>query len=95
MIYKCFSVYDKKVGVYGMPFFAINSVDAYRSFETLAMDDKTNVGRWPTDFDLVFLGDFDNATGTLIPPDTGIQNLVNANTLVVANKDKALSKPVE
>lgn len=58
-----YSVYDKAVNAFLQPFYARSAGEAIRSFTELANDSNTNVGRHPTDFLLMFLGEYDDNSG--------------------------------
>lgn len=67
-----YTIFDKKVVSYGVPFTARNHGEALRSFEDLALDQRTTVGRHPADFVLCFVGRFDQDTGIVHGCDTEI-----------------------
>lgn len=62
---KVYSVFDSKVGVYGMPFFAVNDADATRDFCAAAMDRSTKIGLFPGDFTLFGIGVFNTVSGKM------------------------------
>lgn len=62
MIHKVFSVYDVKSEVYGRPFCAVAVGEALRAFKDLASDKNTTVGRYPDDFKLCQVGEFNDLT---------------------------------
>ncbi len=62
---KAFSIYDSKAEAYHAPFF-LNTVGlAIRTFEELANDLKTSIGKYPHDYTLFHIGDFNDQSGTL------------------------------
>lgn len=63
---KLYSVRDVKAEYYGNPFSARNAAEATRSFQQLAEDVKTQVNRYPEEFELWELGAFDVETGELL-----------------------------
>src|SRR5258708_3350659 len=67
MLTHAYCVYDRKAQLYNVPFFAITDGSAVRSFQDLANDPQTTVGRHPLDYVLFRVGSFDDATGLLIP----------------------------
>ena len=67
MILKAFSVVDSKPGVFSPPFFLQSTGLAIRQFTDLANDEKTTVSRYPEDFSLHEIGQFDDQSGTLSP----------------------------
>lgn len=56
---KMFSVYDSKGQFYSNPFFAKSSAEAIRSFEMGVRDPSTMLSKFPGDFILFELGEFD------------------------------------
>lgn len=69
---KVFAVYDEKACVYGTPFFMMTEAEATRAFKDLANDEKTTVGRHPSDFALFCLGTFDNEEGEFVGKETNM-----------------------
>lgn len=65
MILKVFSVRDGKGEFYGQPFYAKTLGEAERSFRMLANDDKSMPWKFPEDFDLYEIGEFDDNSGKL------------------------------
>lgn len=66
MITKVFSVFDSKAQAYGVPFFAVNEGLAVRSFTDLVNDSRSTVNRYPDDFILYHVGQFDDSDGKLV-----------------------------
>nr|QJB19391.1 MAG: nonstructural protein [Microvirus sp.] len=60
-----YAVYDMKTRVFCIPFFAPNKEVALRSFEYSANHDDNDIGRYPSDFGLYEVGEFDDGTGQL------------------------------
>lgn len=63
MLLKVFSIRDGKAEYFGNPFFQVTHGEAERSFRTAVNDPKTTFSQFPEDFDMFYLGDFDNSTG--------------------------------
>lgn len=70
MIKKIFSIRDGKVEAYGQPFFQHTHGEAERNFKSLTSDPKSNISQFPEDYDLFYLGDFDDSTGLVTPLQT-------------------------
>lgn len=70
MVLKMYSIRDQKSEVYNLPFFQKTHGEAERSFRTTAMDQKTTICQHPEDFDLYFLGEYDDNTGKFQPNET-------------------------
>lgn len=62
---KIYSIRDSKAEIYNAPFFQKTHGEAERSFKTLANDQKSTVCQHPEDFDLWFLGVYNDQTGTI------------------------------
>lgn len=62
---KIFSICDVKAGAFLAPFFQRSSAEALRSFETAVNDPQSTFSRYPTDFTLFELGEFDDASATI------------------------------
>lgn len=62
MILKVFCVFDSKVEAYMAPFFLRSKGEAIRAFSDMAKDNNTNVGRYPDDFSLFELGEYDDSS---------------------------------
>lgn len=67
MMLKAFSLYDTKTGTYATPFFMRHAGEALRAVTDLAQDLNTTVGRHPSDFALMQIGEFDDSTGLFQP----------------------------
>lgn len=63
---KLFSVYDVKAQFYGNPFLFTHKGEAIRAFMTAANDPQTNINRYPEDYQLFYLGEFDDVTGKFL-----------------------------
>lgn len=67
MILRSFSLYDRKTLSFWKPFFFLHEGEAQRALAELVRDLSTMVGKYPTDFDLVEVGEFDDQTGGYQP----------------------------
>lgn len=63
MVLRAFSVYDVAAELYGAPFFMASKAEAVRAFTTLVNDESTMPGRYPAQFKLVQLAEWDNESG--------------------------------
>jgi len=63
---RVFSVYDKKGQVYISPVYFVQKGEALRWFEELCNDAKTTLFKFPADFSLYCLGQFNLTTGEVI-----------------------------
>lgn len=60
MLLKVFSVYDSQVEAYMQPFFCQSKGHAIRSFTEAVSDSSSTIGKYPSDFTLFELGEFDD-----------------------------------
>lgn len=60
---KIFSLLDLKAGSYLTPFIDATTVGALRGFELAVNEGKSTVAKFPDDFCLMELGEFDQQTG--------------------------------
>lgn len=70
MTLKIFSIRDQKSDVFNTPFFKKTVGEAERDFRTLVNDGKSMVNQYPDDFDLYWVGEYDDSTGQLKALDT-------------------------
>ena len=57
-----YTIKDNKANMFNVPFYSIHKNDAVRSFTRAASDPQTNLNQFPNDFDLYYLGTFDEET---------------------------------
>lgn len=67
MIRRLYHIYDKKAETYRFPNFFDKEGQAIRMFESALRDSKTEIGNYPTDFELYEIGIFEDDTGEFIP----------------------------
>lgn len=75
---KIYSIRDGKGDFFNTPFFQRTTGEAERTFENLTKDTATFVSKYPDDYDLFYIGDFDDQTGQ-------ITNLVSPVHICKAN----------
>jgi hypothetical protein len=82
---KIYSVRDQKAEVYNTPFFQKTHGEAERNFMRMAQDSKTLVAQYPKDFDLYYLGEYDDNLGTIesIQPEHVMSAIQCVNTTEV------------
>lgn len=83
-VLKMFSVRDSKTEIFNPPFFSRTHGDAERSFHQLVNDNKTTVNQFPEDYDLYYLGEYDDATGKFSPEPTP-KHLIKAVSVLKTN----------
>lgn len=62
-----FTVYDSKAETFINPFFMMSKGEAIRGFTTMLNDKETAYGKYPADFTLFHIGEYEVTTGTLYP----------------------------
>lgn len=70
MILKMYTVRDSKSEIYNAPFFQKTHGEAERSFRQMCNDEKTMPAKYPEDFDLWYLGEYDDNNGKIETIDT-------------------------
>ncbi len=66
---KLYSVHDAKGNFYDVPRVFRNAGEAARAFETTCKQSDTAWNKYPADFTIVELGDWDADSGTIMPYD--------------------------
>lgn len=93
MITKMFSVYDSKAQVFGTPFCFGTVGLALRAFTDLAKDPQSTVSRYPMDFCLFQVGEFDDNKGVVISVaphvNLGLASSVLPDKLAYVNRAEA------
>ena len=92
MTQKVFTVYDSKAEAYLRPFFTPTKGLALRSFADAANDPREPVGKYPGDYTLFELGEYDDATGIITMHESKI-NMGTANEHIRINPDHQLPSP--
>lgn len=67
MIIKVLAVKDMKASIYLRPFFQQTKAEAMRSFELMANEGEHIISKFPNDFRLHVIADFDTDTGRITP----------------------------
>lgn len=62
---KMFSIRDTKGEIFNPPFFARSHGEAERQFHRAAMDPQTTISQFPEDYDLYYLGEYDDFDGSI------------------------------
>lgn len=78
-----YSIRDNKSGVYNNPFYCVHLQDAKRQFARAANDDRLNLSMFSEDFDLYYLGVFDDQQGhfNLLDKPEFVMSAAEAKTL--------------
>lgn len=77
MTQKTYSVRDSKTEIFSPPFMAHTHGEAERNFKQACQDTQSQICKFPEDYDLYYLGEYDNNTGKFSLIDTP-QHLVKA-----------------
>jgi len=80
---KLYSIRDSKGGFFNAPFIQKSHGEAERTLLTLSKDEKSMISKYPEDFDLYYLGLFDDYTGKSTLLDAP-QHMVKAVNLKVS-----------
>lgn len=70
MKFKVFTAYDSKAEAFNTPFFMPKSGQAIRAFAEQVNKEGTDFNKFPADFTLFELGEYDDDTGLLTPLST-------------------------
>lgn len=73
MILKAFAIRDAKAEAFGLPFFKLTPGEAERDFRTAVNDFSTKnnlYSKYPDDYDLYYLGEYDDTKGVFTSLDT-------------------------
>lgn len=65
MVVQAYSLLDTKTGLFSLPWFFAHDQVAIRAVVGLAGDEATTVGKYPSDYVLMCVGEFDDCTGIL------------------------------
>lgn len=87
---KIFSIFDEKAEAFLQPFFLATVGQAERALLDAMRDDEHNFSRYPSDFTLFLIGEYDEVTGVITPQKTGLMNLVELkpkNNVVPISKE--------
>lgn len=60
---KVYSIFDEKAKAYARPFYFTHHGEATRAFQTVVSSKDSDISRFPKDYKLYCLGDFDNLSG--------------------------------
>lgn len=89
---RVYSIRDSKAEIFNQPFFQKTDAEAQRSFAQLTRDGKSTINQFPEDFDLYFLGTYDDQTGVIKTLDTPKHML---KAIAVAGQMQVLKKIAE
>lgn len=85
---KMYTIKDQKSESFNVPFFNNTHGEAERNFQELVNDKQSFVSKYPEDYDLYYLGTYDERTGKFAPTETP-EHIVKAVQLVRQNQPLA------
>lgn len=92
MLLNAYTLYDIKALTYSPPFYCSAHGQAVRMVLDLANDNNTMVGRHPADYTLFCIGQFNDATGGLLPAENR-EHIADAITLVTVRQQRDFFEP--
>lgn len=78
---KLYAIRDSKGEAYGPPFIQKTHGEAERTFQELSNDGKSQIAKYPEDFDLYYLGVWDDNAGKIETLDTPMHIVKAINTI--------------
>ncbi|AZL82793.1 nonstructural protein [Apis mellifera associated microvirus 27] len=69
-MFKMYSICDTKAEIFHPPFFKKTHGEAERDFQSIVNEPKSTLHNHPEDFDLYYLGTYDDTTGKINPVPT-------------------------
>lgn len=63
--YKMYSVHDSKAEIFHPPFFKHSHGEAERELTTLVNDNKSTISQYPEDYNLYFVGEYNDQSGVI------------------------------
>lgn len=69
MILTMVAIYDNKTAVWISPWFTRSKVEAQRTFSAVLQDEKSMMSKFPEDYDLFLMGEFDDLAGRFLMKD--------------------------
>lgn len=82
---RIYSIRDQKSEIFNLPFHKKTHGEAERDFRSLVNDKNSMVHKYPEDFDLYYIGDYDDNTGRITPLDTP-QHVIKAVQCVISEQ---------
>lgn len=74
---KIYSIRDSKSEIFNLPFYKHTHGEAERDFSQISNDPKSSIYQYPEDYDLYFVGEYDDNSGKITPLDSP-QHIVKA-----------------
>lgn len=83
---RIYTIHDKKADIALGPFFVRHEIDAVRRVLQTLQDPSTSLAQYPEDYDLEFVGMFDEVTHKLEAPDAGMSFPLTTMVAMLAAK---------
>lgn len=77
---RIYTIRDSKAEIFNQPFYYNTHGEAERAFKQLVMDEKSSISKFPEDYDLYYLGLYDDNSGKIESLDTP-QHVIKAVNL--------------
>jgi len=68
-----YTILDTKSKIYNQPHFLINDAVAIRQFQLVTQDKDSIISKYPEDFRLYRVGQFDMLTGKIVPEEAPVE----------------------
>lgn len=75
-VVKYYAVYDKKAEAFMQPFACRTDGEAMRTFMDAVQDEKSPFHKYPGDFDLYVVADWNDSIGSFVPTNGGAKSII-------------------
>lgn len=86
---KIYSVFDGKAQTFSPPFVAKTDAEAIRILESVVIDERTTIGKYPDDYTLFAVGEWNEDSGIMSSPDYVKENLGLARQILNVALERA------
>lgn len=86
---KIYSVFDGKAQTFSPPFIAKTDAEAIRILESVVIDERTTIGKYPDDYTLFAVGEWNEDSGITSSPDYVKENLGLARQILNVALERA------
>lgn len=85
MVHKVFSIRDAKAEFFNSPFLQKTEGEAERTFTSLVNDNQSTLSKHPEDYDLYFVGEYDDNTGKYDLQEAPVHRIKAVNCIAKIN----------
>lgn len=78
-----YTIKDVKVAAHMPPFFRSTDIEAQRFFHELVINPESSISKYPSDFELWYVGEYDDSTGELFSSTHFIISAVDVSKTVM------------